>query len=89
MTKCLVVSGTGSRLRFDSAHFTPRGPSDSDSIEAACNAGDMGSIPGWGRSHGEGNVSPLQYSCRENSMDREAWWATVHKVAKSRTRLSN
>ena len=49
------------------------------------NAGDMGSILGTGRSPGEGNGNPLQYSCLENPMDREAWWATVHGVAKSWT----
>ena len=47
------------------------------------NAGDMGSIPGSGRSSGEGNGNPLQYSCLENSTDRGAWWATVHGVTKS------
>ena len=46
------------------------------------NAGDGGLIPGSGRSPGEGNGNPLQYSCLENSMDRGAWWATVHKVTK-------
>ena len=46
------------------------------------NAGDTGSIPGSGRSSGEGNGNPLQYSCLENPMDRGAWWATVHDVAK-------
>ena len=46
------------------------------------NAGDPGSIPGSGRSPGEGNVNPLQYSCLENPMDRGAWWATVHEVTK-------
>ena len=46
-------------------------------------------FPGWGRSPGEGNGSPLQYSCLENIMDRGAWWATVHGVAKSQTRLSD
>ena len=46
------------------------------------NAGDGGVIPGLGRAPGEGNGNPLQYSCLENSMDRGAWWATVHKVAK-------
>ena len=52
-------------------------------------AGDVGSVPGLGRSPGEGNGYPLQYSCQENSIDRGAWWATVHGVAKSRTRLSD
>ena len=56
---------------------------------SASNAGDPGSIPGSGRSPGEGNGNPLQYSCLENPMDRGAWWATVHGVPKSRTWLSN
>ena len=56
---------------------------------SACNVGDLGSIPGLGRSPGEGNGNPLQYSCLENPMDRGAWWATVHGVAKSRTRLND
>ena len=47
------------------------------------NAGDPGSIPGWGRSPGEGNGNPPQYSCLENPMEREAWWATVHGVTKA------
>ena len=54
------------------------------------NAGDMrdaGSVPGSGRSPGGGHGSPLQYSCLQNPMDRGAWWATVHRVAKSQTRL--
>jgi len=50
----------------------------SDSKESACNAGDLGLIPGSGKSSGEGNDNPLQYSCLENSKDRGAWWATVH-----------
>ena len=50
---------------------------------SACNAGDLGSIPGSGRSPGEGNGNPLQYSCLENLTDGGAWWATVHGVAKS------
>ena len=54
----------------------------------ACHAEDPGSIPGLGRSPGEGNGNPLQYSCLENSMDRGAWWATVHGVANSWTRLT-
>ena len=57
--------------------------------ESARNVGDLGSIPGSGRSPGEGNGNPLQYSCLENPMDGGAWWATVHGVAKSWTRLSN
>ena len=63
-------------------------PYSSDDKESACNSGDQDSIPGSGRFHGEGNGYPLQYSCLENSMDRGAWWATVHGVAKSWTRLS-
>ena len=57
--------------------------------EFAFNAGDVDSIPGLGRSLGEGNGNPLEYSCLENPMDGGAWWATVHGVAKSRTRLSD
>ena len=56
---------------------------------SARNVGDPGSIPGSGRSPGEGNDNPLQYSCLENPMDGGARWATVHGVAKSRTRLSD
>ena len=56
---------------------------------SACSVGDLGSIPGSGRSPGEGNGNPLQYSCLENPMDRGIWWATVHGVTKSRTRLSD
>ena len=49
------------------------------------NAGDVGLIPGSGRSPGEGHGNPIQYSCLENPMDRGAWWATVHRVSKSCT----
>ena len=56
---------------------------------SARNAGDTGSIPGLGRSLGEGNGNLLQCSCLENPMDEGAWRATVHGVAKSRTRLSD
>ena len=56
---------------------------------SASNAEDLGSIPGSGRSPGEGNGNPLQDSCLENPMDGGAWWVTVHGVAKSQTRLSN
>ena len=61
----------------------------SDGKESAFSAGDPGSIPGSGGSCVEGNGYPLQYSCLENSMDRGAWWATVHGVTKSQTRLNN
>ena len=64
-------------------------PCSSDGKESACNAGDLGSIPGLGRSSGEGTGNPLQYSCLENPTDRGAWRATVHGVAKSQTRLSD
>ena len=62
-------------------------PSSSNGKESACNAGDPGSIPGSGRSPGEGNGNPLQYSCLENPVDRGAWRATVHGMAKSQTQL--
>ena len=64
-------------------------PGGSEVTASACNAGDLGSIPGSGRSPGEGNGNPLQYSCLENPMDRGAWRAIVHGVAKSRTWLSD
>ena len=56
--------------------------------EPACNAGDSGSVLGLGRSPGEGNGNPSRYSCLENCTDRGDWWATVHRVAKSWTGLS-
>ena len=60
-------------------------PGSSDGKASAYNAGDPGSIPGSGRSPGEGNGNPLQCSCLENPMDRGAWWATVQGLTKSRT----
>ena len=60
-------------------------PGGSDSKESACDVGDLGSVPGWGRSPGEGNGYPLQCSGLENSMDRGAWQITVRGVAKSQT----
>ena len=54
----------------------------------ACNAGDLGSIPGLGRPPGEGNGNLLQYSCQENSMDRGTWWAVAHEVTKSQAQLN-
>ena len=61
----------------------------SDAKESACDAGDPSSISGSGRSPGEGNDNPLQYSRLEDPMDRGAWWAVVHEVAKNQTRLSD
>ena len=60
-------------------------PGGSEVKASASNAGDLGLILGLGRSPGEGNGNPLQYSCLENPMDGGAWWATDHAVAKSRT----
>ena len=57
-------------------------PGGSDGKESACSAGDLGSIPGSGRSLGEGNGNPLQYSCLDNPIDTGAWWATVYGVAR-------
>ena len=63
-------------------------PGGSERKASAYNSGDPGLIPGSGRSPGERNGNPLQDSCLENSMDGGAWWATVHEVAKSQTRLT-
>ena len=71
---------TGTHLGF---------PGGSDGKASACNVGDPSLIPGLGRSSGERNGTPLQYSCLENSMDGGASWATVHGVAKSQAGLSN
>ena len=64
-------------------------PGGSTGKESACNAGDLGSIPGLRRSPGEGNGNPLQDSCLENSMNRGAWLATVHGVAKRHDQAAN
>ena len=63
----------------------PTFPAGSVSKESACNAGDPGSIPGSGKSSGEGNSNTFQYSSLENPRDRGAWWATVHGVTESQT----
>ena len=71
-------------IQFD-LHFEKMGfPAGLDGKESACNAGDVGLIHGWGRSPGEGNDNPLQYSCLENSMDRGAWWAKAHRLQRVR-----
>ena len=64
-------------------------PSGSNGKESACIMGDLGLIPGSGRSSGEGNGNPLQCSCLENPLDRGAWWPTIYGVAESRTGLNN
>jgi len=77
------------RGSFIGDKITPaRLPSGSDGEESACHVGDQSLISGSERSPGEGNGYPLQYSCLENSMDRGAWWVTLHGVAKSGTRLN-
>ena len=63
-------------------------PDGSVNKESACNAGDLGSIPGLGSLPGEGHGNPLQYSCLGNPMDRGAWWAIVHGVARVRHDLA-
>ena len=86
----IVFKNEFSVFAFGSQNNVPPGASGgSDSKESACNAGDPDSILEFGRSPGEGNGSPLQCSCLENPMDRGAWRAIVHGVAKSWTWLSN
>ena len=63
-------------------------PGGSDGKESACNAGDIGSIPGLGRYPGKGNGNPLQSSCQENPRDGGACWAAIYGVAQNRTRLN-
>ena len=63
-------------------------PGSSNGKEFACNVGEPGSIPGLGRSPGEGNAYPLHYYCLENSMDRGAWWATVYGVTDTTEQLT-
>ena len=80
--KCSGENGKTSDGRIlDGSSF----PGGSEVKVYACNAGDLGLITGSGRSAGEGNGNPLQYSCLENHMDGGALWATVHRVTKSRT----
>ena len=80
-------SGTWHRTaKYDGTELNNGG---SDSKESACKAGDLGSIPGLGRSPGGQHGNPPQYSCLENPVDRGSWWAIVHGVTKSWTQLSN
>ena len=83
-------SFTSTHILFPHAlQYTPKRERGSDRKESACNAGDLGLIPGSRRSPDEGKGYPLEYSCLENPTDRGAWWATVHGVAESRTQLSD
>ena len=85
---CLLIK-TWERQMFNSTSGALLGfPGGSVGKETTCSVGDLGLIPGLGRSPGGGHGNPLQCSCLENSMDRGAWWATVHGVTKSQTRLS-
>ena len=87
---CDIRSSLACLLRPNHTHLWMGLPCGSNSKESACNAGDLGSVPGLGRSPGEGNGSPLQYySCLVNFVNRGAWQATVHGVTKSWTWLSD
>ena len=77
--------GVSVLTNVDEFHPGTHNPGGSDGEES----GDLGSIPGTGKSPGEGNCNPLQYPCLENPMDRGAWGATVHGVTKSQTQLSD
>ena len=76
-----------SRLLWTTVSSDVGFPGGSDGKASVCSAGDQGSIPALGISLGEGTDNPLQYSCLENPMDGGSWWAAVHGVAQSRTRL--
>ena len=78
----------GNLCHLPKGKFMPCSLGGSDGKVSIYNVGDPGSIPGLGRSPGEGYGKPLQYSCLENPMDRGAWRAMVYKVAKSQIRLS-
>ena len=82
---CEVVF-LGSLFYFIGLYVYPYAfPGGSDSKESVCNVGDLGSVPGLGRSPGEGHANQLQYSCLQNSMGKGAWWAPVHGIAESNT----
>ena len=93
MKQWCPVSGSSQQRLWNiysfNIYLVPALPGGRVAKNPPANTGDVGSIPGLGRSPGTGNGNPLLYSCLENQMDRGAWWATVHRVAKSRTRLSS
>ena len=82
-TACMSIDEQINKMWY--IHTVEGSPGGSNGKESACNVGDLGSIPGLGRSPAAGHGNPLQYSCLENTMDRGAWWATVHRVTKSQT----
>ena len=77
----IILAYITSQAAYPSLGF----PGGSDGKESACNAGELGLIPELGRSPGEGDSNPLQYSCLENSMNRRVWCTIVHEIADSRT----
>ena len=79
---CLIAKSTRPRADCCTKEVGSEAIEGVSRAQSACNAGDLGSISGLGRSPGEGNGHPLQYSCLENPMDWRAWWATVHRVSK-------
>ena len=85
---CIVHGVTKSQTRLRDFHILDF-PGGSDGKESACNVGDWSLIPGSGRSPGEGDDNPLQYSCPGNPIDRGAWWVPVHGVAKESAQLSD
>ena len=84
-----ILKGVGMWVGFWTLVRNIYFPGDSDDEKSTCNVGDQGSIPGLGRSSGEGNVNPLPVLIPGKFQDGEAWWATVHGVAKSWTRLND
>ena len=81
-----ILYGTGKSHLIS---FNTGFPVSSAGKESTCSSGDQGAIPGLGRSPGGGRGNPTQYACLEDSMDRGAWWATVHGVTKRLTELSD
>ena len=86
---CCFYKRSDCRRKWWRKQWRQDSPGGSDDKESACNSGDLGSIPGLGRSPEGGHGIPVRYSCLENPVDRGAWWATVHAVTDSRTPLSD